>query len=210
MAKYFNFFPKTAYFIDDHQGLDFVTNIISRFKFIDDVKNVASSFFTYDNIAGETPESLALKFYGSVERHWILLLFNEIIDPQFDWYKDYYVFNEYLEKKYADNGGIPYTMNTIKKYILREERSISFYDGTKKIIEDVETDFETYNNFIPSQTSRVLTNSENFTVEIVTSKLTQTIFDYETEENEKRRSIKVLKKEFVSRVEDEFKNLAKL
>lgn len=210
MAKYFKFFPKTPYFIDDHKGLDFVTNIITRFKFIDEVKNIASAFFTYDNLAGETPESIAYKFYGSVERHWIILLFNEIIDPQFDWYKDYYTFNAYIEEKYSTEGGLSYAMSTVKKYIIREQRSIDFYDGTKIITEDRETDETEYTKFIPETKSTILTNSDNYKVNIVTSKYTQSIFEYETEENEKRRSIKLLRKEFIPRIEDEFKKLAKL
>jgi len=210
MAKYFNLFPKTAYFVDDHIGLNLVTNIISRFKFIDSVKEIASSYFLYDNIAGETPESLAYKFYGSVERHWIILLYNDIIDPQFDWYKNYETFNRYVAKKYESLGGIPYAQSTIKKYIIREERSINFFEGTKTIIEDRETDLSTYADFAPSTTTLTLTNSENYTLTITTSKLSQTIFDYENEENEKRRSIKIIKKQYVSRIEEELKNLASL
>ncbi len=210
MAKYFNFFPKTAYFIDDHTGLDLVTNIITRFKFIDEVKNIASAFFTYDNLAGETPETIAYKFYGSVERHWIVLLFNDIIDPQFDWYKDYYLFNRYIEEKYYSLGGISYAMNTVKKYVIREQRTINFYDGTKTITEDRETDLSEYTNFTPETTTLVLQNSNNYEVTVVKSKFTQSIFDYETEENEKRRSIKLVKKEFIPKIEDEFKKLARL
>lgn len=210
MAKYFNYFPKTPYFIDDHSGLDFVTNIITRFKFIDEVKNIASAFFAYDNIAGETPETIAYKFYGSVERHWIILLFNDIIDPQFDWYKDYYVFNEYIKEKYSALGGISYAMSTVKRYVLREQRTINFYDGIKTITEDRDTDITEYTNFTPDTRTIILPNSNNFQVNIVTSKFTQTIFDYETEENEKKRSIRLIKKEYISRIEDEFKKLARL
>jgi len=210
MAKYFNFFPKTPYFIDDHSGLDFVTNIITRFKFINEIKNIASAYFSYDNISGETPETLAYKFYGSVERHWIILLFNEIIDPQFDWYKDYYLFNHYIIEKYSSLGGMSYAMNTIKKYVIREQRTINFYDGEKTITEDRETDETEYTNFIPETRTLVLANSNNFEVTITTSKFTQTIFEYETEENEKRRSIKIVKKEYISRIEEEFKKLASL
>lgn len=210
MAKYFNFFPKTPYFIDDHSGLDFVTNIITRFKFIDDIKNITSAFFTYDNIAGETPESLAYKFYGSVERHWIILLFNEIIDPQFDWYKDYYVFNQYVQEKYFLLGGISYASSTIKKYVIREQRSIIFFDGPRIITEDRETDQTEYNNFVPETKTLTSPIFGNYEVNVTTSKYTQTIFDYEVEENEKRRSIKLIKKEYISRIEDEFKKLAAL
>lgn len=33
----------------------------------------------------ETPEMLAYSIYGDVNKHWVILLFNNVIDPHFDW-----------------------------------------------------------------------------------------------------------------------------
>ena len=33
----------------------------------------------------DTPEIIADKYYGNVEYHWVVLLFNNIIDPQFEY-----------------------------------------------------------------------------------------------------------------------------
>ena len=80
MAKYFNYFPTTYYTNSDSStALDTVTNIIARFAFESELKENTSIFYPYDVQDGETPEMIANKYYGSSEKHWIVLLFNAFI-----------------------------------------------------------------------------------------------------------------------------------
>lgn len=102
MSKYFNFFPKTLYSLEDNTNdLVSVTNIISRFSFENSLKENTSAFYEYEIRDSDTPEIIARKYYDHVERHWIVLLFNDIIDPQFDWPLSDENFIKYVTKKYS-------------------------------------------------------------------------------------------------------------
>lgn len=118
MAKYFNFFPKTLYTNSNtsSSGLDIVTNIISRFNFESTFKDNISIFYDYEIRDSDTPEIIAHKYYKNAERHWIVLVFNDIIDPNYDWpLTDQNLIN-YVHSKYSGvsnvsivNGGSGYS-----------------------------------------------------------------------------------------------------
>lgn len=213
MANYFNYFPKVPYIKTLKSDLDLLTNIITRVKFLDDVKNKVGSYFTYDNSGAESPENLALRFYDSVERHWIILLFNDVIDPFYDWYKSDLVMGKYIDQKYSNivpnKTGTEYALTTVKNYYIVENRTINFSDGAKTKTETIEVTKNIYDNFSPSSRTLVLTNSNNIVVEIKKEKKTRTIYDYEIEQNEKRRSIRILEKIYVDRVERELARLVR-
>ena len=58
-------------------------NIMVRAKFLDYVKNTQTAYLNYIVRDGERPETLAQRVYGSSDLHWVILLFNEILDPFF-------------------------------------------------------------------------------------------------------------------------------
>jgi type II secretory pathway component GspD/PulD (secretin) len=208
MANFFNYFPKTAYISDKKSSLTLITNLLTRVKFLDAIKNNVSAYYLYSVKDGETPENLAFRFYGSMERHWVILLLNDIRDPQFDWCMNYETFNRYVEEKYSGLGGLTYAQSTVQKYLIDETRAIPSLRSS--VTETRETDYDTWNSFATSSTTLTLTNSLNYTMTKTTSKRTQTIYDYEIELNEAKRSIKVLKKEYVDLVEKELKNIGNI
>ena len=120
MAKYFNYFPKTFYTSNNSTtGLDSVTNIIARFAFEKGLKENSSTFYKYNIKDSDTPEIIAYKFYGSVERQWVVLLFNDIIDPQFDWPFESNQLITYIDKKYTANGASAVDDTNMPTYLLR-------------------------------------------------------------------------------------------
>ena len=215
MARYFNFFPTTLYSTDNSSfGLDAVTNIIARFTFEQKLKENASAFYKYDIQDSDTPEIIASKYYDSSERHWIVLLFNDIIDPQFDWPLDSRTIIEYIDLKYsvpqfADtaNTGISglswaKNINNVKSYYKTITTTNS--DGTENI-EKFEIDANTYANVGTTTTSFTLQNGSTINRTISTE--TETYYDFEIEENDKKRTINLLKSEFIPAVEKEFKRV---
>jgi hypothetical protein len=120
MAKYFNYFPKTFYTSNNSTtGLDSVTNIIARFAFEKGLKENSSTFYKYNIKDSDTPEIIAYKFYGNVERQWVVLLFNDIIDPQFDWPFESNQLITYIDKKYTANGASAVDDTNMPTYLLR-------------------------------------------------------------------------------------------
>ena len=216
MAKFFNYYPKTLYTSNtQNAGIDTVTNIISRFGFEKELKENESAFYKYTVKDSDTPEIIASKFYDDPERHWVVLLFNDIIDPQFDWPLNYNSFIDFVSEKYSANGAANTTVqtglewakdvNNVKEYYKVITRTSS--DGTE-IIEKIEVDANTYANVGTSSSSYTLQDGSSITESITTD--TKTYYDYENELNEAKREIKILKEEFVSQVEKEFKRVISL
>ena len=128
MAKYFNYFPKTLYTSNNSTtGLDSVTNIIARFAFETGLKQNSSAFYKYNIKDSDTPEIIAYKFYGSVERQWVVLLFNDIIDPQFDWPFESNQLITYIDKKYTANATNFVDDTNMPTYLLRASLNVEPY-----------------------------------------------------------------------------------
>jgi hypothetical protein len=217
MARYFNFFPTTVYSSNNRtSGLDAVTNIIARFAFEQKLKENASAFYKYDIQDSDTPEIIASKYYDSPERHWIVLLFNDIIDPQYDWPLNSRTVIEYIDSKYsapqyADTAntsvsGLSWAknINNVKSYYKTITTTNS--DGTENF-QKFEVDANTYANVGTTTTSFTLQNGSTITQIISTE--TESYYEFEIEENEKKRTINLLKSEFIPAVEKEFKRVVR-
>ena len=221
MSKFFSYFPKTFYISNNNPvGADTVTNIISRFKFEEALKENSSVFYPYQIQDGDTPEIIAHKYYNDPERHWIVLLFNDIVDPQFDWPLNQNSIIEYIDKKYTANGaanttpvsGLAWAMSTNNVYGYYKVITTTANDGTQTLTK-LKVDANTYANvtpIAPNVFGPPYTTSAGERVNITITKEKKTYYDYEIEENEKKREIKLLKKDFVSEVEKEFKRVISL
>lgn len=216
MAKFFRYYPKTFYTSNNAvTGVDAVTNIIARFGFEKTLKKNSNAFYEYQIQDGDTPEIIADKYYGNVEYHWVVLMFNDIIDPQFDWPLNQNTIMEYIDKKYAANGAANTTVQSGIIWALSENNVQAYFkviktttnDGTITI-EKLQVDKNTYAN-IASSTSNYVTQA-NEVVTIAVSKETQSYYTYEVNENESKRSINLLKPEFIPEVEKEFKRVIAL
>ena len=217
MASYFNFFPSTLYSVDsNNNGLDIVTNITTRFAFEQSLKENTNVFYPYEIKDSDTPETIAYKIYGSSERHWIVLNFNNIIDPQYDWPLTYPNFIQYVDKKYAANGAANATVQSGLTWAQSQNNIHSYYQvntrtstavtaDSKTIKEKVRITANAYANVIVGTTSYTLKNGTVINETVTKEKLTY--YDYEMEENEAKRKIKLLKPEFATDVFEEFKEV---
>ena len=215
MAKYFNYFPKTIYTANTNvSGLDTVTNIIARFGFEKTLKENSAAFYKYSIQDSDTPEIIAHKFYENSERHWIVLMFNDIVDAQYEWPLRYENFIDYVDSKYTANGAANTTVQTGLAWAMSVNNVQSYYkiikrtsaDGTV-IEEKIQVDANTYAN-VGATTSSITLQSGNIITQSV-SKEKKTYYEYEQEENEAKREIILLKPEFVPQVEKEFKKVIK-
>lgn len=84
--SYFTHFPSIGYTVDENKAkLIKAKNILVRAKFSDYVKANNSILLSYRIREGERPDTIAATAYGRADLHWIILLFNEIINPYHDW-----------------------------------------------------------------------------------------------------------------------------
>jgi hypothetical protein len=209
MANYFRFFPQTYYNLEDEKNnVDVVTNIMSKFSFEPSFKNNSVIYYEYVITDGETPEMLAHKIYGSAEKHWIILSLNDIVSPMSDWPLEQRSLIKLIDKKYEPfantaNGftGLEWAEQNIHSYF-KVETQLDTYTN-ESVSKTIIIDSDTYSNVTPSSTNYTL--QSNNVIRIDVTKGLKTYYEYEMEQNENKRKIKILKPEFVPAVEEEFR-----
>lgn len=206
MSEFFDKFPLVPYNI---KGLslpqyNMPTNILVRVGIISDVLDNVFNYYEYTIREGDRPEILAEKYYGEPEAHWLILLTNRYYDPLYDWPLDYRTFNKYIINRY---GSIEDAQTGIHHY-LQYQKMIDNATGIITI-NSRQISLSEYNNLPVSEGSpvtKVLPNGA--IVEIYPAyRGTVTNYDYEFAANEKRRHIKLIKKDYYGQVKSEFERL---
>lgn len=221
--KYFESFPRTLYTFNKNTiNVNAVTNILARSTFLREVTDNVDLSYEYLISEEDTPDILAHKIYGDSYRSWIILLFNNILNPNYDWPMHQTVLESYIQKKYSMT--VQQSQTTIHHYE-KEVTSTSLYQGViinetidKSVIGDYSVNFRT-NALTPhvpplptiADTSNSVTSeSVSFTdyeLIVVTKHKAVSIYTFETEENDKKRKIRILDPKYIARVENEFKEL---
>lgn len=183
--SYFAKYPKTVRTLPNGTS-SVMVNLMARTSIIKDLLNNPVLFYKYDIQDGETPEMIAHRYYDDTYYYWLLLYANQINDPQWGWPLDHSSFERYITEKYTNEN--PYS--TIHHY---EKVITQFESSTRTTIEKKMTiDEDTYNDLTPSET---VYNFPTSTTTITITKRAVTLYQYELETNEAKRSIKVIKKE---------------
>ena len=99
--SYFNQFPLLAYNIKGDNSYKLVTDILRRVKLRANIRNGMFMFDNYDVKEGETPETVAYKWFGHSEYHWVILMTNNITDRYYEWPLTQPQFQLHLEDKYG-------------------------------------------------------------------------------------------------------------
>jgi len=104
LIMYFNAFPTIKY---DPTGSGYTTeikDIMTRVAVKKWVRDKAAAFTSYSVPNGSTPEMVAFYLYNDVEYHWVILMFNEIIDSYYGWPLGTQDLQRFVESKYVDPG----------------------------------------------------------------------------------------------------------
>lgn len=221
--KYFESFPQTPFSLNTQsslQNIQLVTNILARSTFLREIANNTSIAYEYNIKESDTAEVIAHKVYGDAYRGWIILLFNNIINPFYDWPLKNDALDSYIFKKYGQN--IDTARSTIHHYE-KETTKKSVYNGllideevTTQIISEYQLNYITgqitptalptvADTSVAVSSETIIYPTYTLTIDIVNKAISN--YTYEFNENEKRRRIRILDEKFVQRVEDEFRNL---
>ena len=196
--QYFDILPKLIH--TDAVGTSkIVTNLMSRVSIIPQLLKNPLNYYEYDIQDGDTPEIIAHKYYGDSYRYWIVMLSNELIDPQWDWPMNNRVFAKYLENKYPNIQ----TSSTIHYY----EKIITQYDtdSMTTTINKIQITEDVYNELPTTQTTTYSLPAGDVVVTVETNAVS--IYDYELELNEAKRNIKLLNATYVGQIETEYQKL---
>lgn len=225
---YFKSFPYTYYSLDNVTTVQVVTNITTRAVISDEVKNNLSLYDEYDIRDGETPELVADKFYSNPLLHWIVLQYNDITDPRFGWPLDANNLSRYVSSKYNSSVAVHHYEDTDGNYvnanvILLSSSAFGNISVGDAIVNNTNsgTGFVyakasnsnvsitvTTGGFITGDQIKLSTNASinaNVTSTVTLSGIAVTNYDYEDEQNEAKRRIKILKASYVDSVVNDFK-----
>lgn len=220
----------------DYSTYQLPTNIFMRIGIIKETLENISSYYIYNIQEGDTPERLADRVYKSPEAHWVIMMANGIIDGSYDWPLNYDEFNKYIANKYRTAAGgntltdvqvISWTQtanaaaNNIYKYEKVVERTdslsgltttwryqINYDKETVTLPTDVPYDYYLSSNLSPQANA----NTNSYTVSGVTInekiyKTYQTLYDHEVEQNEAKRTIKIIKPDYYAQIVNELRTI---
>lgn len=176
MSYLFNEWPTVSYDLKKNGKPLELTNITLRFKISELLQNKSAVMYQYDVQDGDRPDLIAYKYYNDPTLDWVILLTNNIIDPQFEWPLDDRSFERYMRKKYGSLETAKQTHHVYEKTL--REQSVLF-DGTIIREKRVVVDKETYDATSPTLRRQV----DKYT--------------YELELNEARSQIKILDKRYL-------------
>ncbi len=190
MPHYFSNFPQIQYTLPSLNQVNTVTDVTRRFVIRDFYKKNLFSFFKYDIIEGQRPDSVAYELYGDSTLDWLILLPNEILDPYFQWPLSQNQLNEMMRKKY---GSVSAAMAQVHHYeqIIQPRTETVNSDGEKIVITErtLQVDQTTYISLAANAKREV------------------TAYDYELANNEKYRTISIIDAAYVPSIVDRFRNL---
>lgn len=215
--KYFNTLPSII--TSDYNGNALVLkNLLTRATLIPKLQNNPLLFYTYTTQDGDTPETVAYRYYGDQYRYWIVLYGNGSLDPQFDWPLTSQQFGDFIISKYRNDAANSYnisantvTNSQILSYVQgtlhHYEKSISTIDNVTQTqsIKIIEIDAITANQVVSETTTVTFSDGTSATQSVSVSPIS--IYDYENNLNENKRNVKLINKSYIGSLESQFQAL---
>ena len=187
MSNYFKNIPNVLYDINGTEPNTFraVTNIMSRVRFKPSVIENITDYYPYKVLEGERPDIVSYKKYGTVAYSYLILLINDIIDPLFDWPLPSRQFENYIIEQY---GSVANAQSTNKYYYQIVRAEVARTGVSERVPEyKIIVDQTTYNSLDASVRSA------------------QNVYDWETEQNDNKREIKIINPDFIQDIDYEVK-----
>ena len=192
---YFRELPNLLYqsFLPDKKSsLDYteVKNLFRRTKLRDDLQNIFTLFDKYEIPDEFRPETVAEDFYGNDELDWVILTTAGIVNIRNEWPLNNRDMFNYSFEKYGDD------LNATRFFETKEiKNSIGSIILEKGKVVDSDFVFKYYdtNGIVEVKGTNVRTGVSNY--------------DYEVRLNEEKRSIFVLKPEYLQQFLSDFRDI---
>jgi hypothetical protein len=203
---YFNTLPKILT-NDNKNNAIVLTNLLARAELVQNLMTNPLMFYEYNIQDGDTPDIVASKYYGDSYRYWLVLFSNQILDPQWDWPLSSQQFTLYLNNKYSvaanANTVLAYTSSTVYEYrkIITTTDETSLTTTSKTYI----IDEPSYLTTLPS--TKTVTFSNGTSAKETITKEAVNIYDWEVEQNESKRTIKLINAIYAPQFESQLKSL---
>jgi len=176
--SYFSKFPMMIYDMKNNGNYKLLPDILRRVKQRNAIKSGQFIFDTYDVVNGESPETIAYKWFGDAELHWVILMTNNVTDRYYGWPMNDVQFAEFLTDKYGAG-----SEDAIHHYEVTRDSGRTTGQGPNDYSYLVEVNSDTDN-------ASSISNRE-----------------YEEREQDRKRSIRLLNQRFLNDFIDEFDKL---
>ena len=192
---YFRELPNLLYqsFLSDKRSsLDYVEvkNLFRRVKLRDDLQNVFTIFDKYEIPDEFRPENVAEDFYGNDELDWVVLTVANITNIRNQWPLNNRDIYQYSLEKYGD------TLNATRFFETKEIKDSKgniILEKGKVVDSDFEFKYSDNNSIITVQGTAIRTGISNF--------------QYEVRLNDEKRSIFLLKQEYLQQFLSDFRDI---
>ena len=167
-----------------------VKNLFRRAKIRDDFFKNATTFTKYKIIGEERPDQVAEKIYGSSEYDWVVLISNNILNTRTEWPLSDAEFSNYLERKYTEE----------------ELASAHHYETT--LVTDSKGKMIVPAGKIVDSNFSVTYYDDILGVSVTKNPVKLiSIYEYEIQQNEKKRNIYILRPRFLQTAIDDMRRI---
>lgn len=199
MPRYFSKFPKLAY--TKNNVTTIITDLMARVNVVRNPLDNISLFYEYNVQEGDTPEIIASKYYSDPELHWVILMFNDMVDPFYDWPMHYQQFVDFIVSKYGSVETAKTTIHHYEKIITKED--VLSGEVTTDVIQ---IDSTTY-TALPVTESWNLSLPNGNSIKMTITKREVDNYTYEDELNESKRLIKLVRPDLIPDIKKQFEAL---
>ena len=192
---YFRELPNLLYqsFLPDKRSsLDYteVKNLFRRVKLRDDLQNVFTLFDKYEIPDEFRPENVAEEFYGNDELDWVILITANITNIRDQWPLNNRDIYQYSLEKYGDALNATRLFETKE---IKDSKGNILLEKGKVVDSDFEFKYYDTTGVVTVNGTSVRTGISNF--------------DYEVRRNDEKRSIYVLKREYLQQFLNDFRDI---
>lgn len=197
--SHFNYILYPSFTDTDSSKVMILQDITSRV--IQPLSNVAKNqlFYTYTMRDGESPESISFGLYGTPQYYWTIMLINNKFDRFYDFPMSSTQFNDYIIEKYGSVAAA-YSQH---KYFIRlvdTQKSLDSSILDKGFFKEVPDTFSVGGVNYTYTTYPAYSNG-------VSMKYSQTMYDWEAEQNESKRSFLVIQTNYINVFVENFNRL---
>jgi hypothetical protein len=186
MPFLFEYFPTIRYDIKKNMKYEIIRNTMLRFKINQILKTRRAEYFSYSIEDGERADVLAYKIYEDATLDWLIFLTNDIYDPYYDWPLSQSDLISYIRSKY---GSVPAAQSQVKEY--------------RKILNPQSVLFD--ETVLPKRT--LVIDSTTYSTLPLSSREVISMYDYEVEQNEKKRDIKLIEGRYIGSIISQIESL---
>ena len=188
MPKYFRYFPEVTY-----RGRQ-IKDITRRVRFLEQVSSDPRIFLPYTIKEGETAAEISYHYYGTVNYVWLVYVANNIIDPYYDWPMDQTSLDAFIADKYRSLAGEDLTDRQVIEWTQNAiiTDNLAYYENKED--PTVRLSKDSYGIGLDPDFQAADWNPIRY-------------YDYEFIENENKRQIFLVDREFAPNTEKELKRL---